>query len=462
MFKLLLIWRYFLKKRIAYIAIVSVMLLVAVVIVVLTVMSGLLNEARRHNHNWSGDIVISRASLVGFPFYDEFIRELLTLQDTVQAATPVIKTFGLLDSRNVTYNSLQLFGLRLAEFCRVTSFARTLHYQQDSPNPRFYVPDLAGPRINRETLTQQQKRRGCIYGVHSQDREAIEWARWRNENTLYVLKTQTVTVFAIDSKGTLTGSEIGDTLQFWYVDDAKTRLVDLDGSAMFVDFDVLQELCWMAGQDGRPPRTSEIRIKLKPDTPLQAARTHIENLWQQFTDRRENIHQNLMNDVTVQTWEQYRRANIAPLEKEKNLMIVVFSMIALVAIFIIFAIFYMIVTEKIKDLGILKSLGSSRWSLAQVFLGYGLLVGLVGAGLGMILGCVFVFYINSIEDFLYNLVGFRLWPPEIYPIDRIPNTVDFNLVTAIAAAAVLACLTGAIIPARRAARLNVIEALRVE
>ena len=71
MFKLLLIWRYFLHRRVALIAVLGVALLVMMVLVVLSVMSGLVTEAHRHNHNWTGDLVLSRDSLVGFDHYEE-------------------------------------------------------------------------------------------------------------------------------------------------------------------------------------------------------------------------------------------------------------------------------------------------------------------------------------------------------------------------------------------------------
>jgi lipoprotein-releasing system permease protein len=137
-------------------------------------------------------------------------------------------------------------------------------------------------------------------------------------------------------------------------------------------------------------------------------------------------------------------------------------MIGSVAVFVIFAIFYMIVTEKIKDLGIIKSLGASKWALAQVFLGYGALVGMVGSLLGTALGCAIVLNANKIEGWLNQEFGFRLWPPDIYAIDKIPDVVNFSEAAIIALVAVLASLAGALLPARRAAKLVVVDALRIE
>ena len=271
-----------------------------------------------------------------------------------------------------------------------------------------------------------------------------------------------ITIFALNSKGVVTGSQAGENQNFWFVNYFHTGLLDVDAS-LIVDFDVLQKLCWMDGQDGSPPRTSEIRIKLKPNVPLDFAQTEIYSLWQNFlTTDNAQLATSLLQDVTVQTWPQYRRDFITPLESEKSLMIVIFSMIAMVAAFIIFAIFYMIVTEKIKDLGIIKSLGGSKWDLAQIFLGYGALVGIIGAVLGSTLGCGIVLNSNEIEGWLSDNFGFRVFDPDLFPSSNLPNVVEYDQAALIALAAVLTCLAGAALPAYRAAKLVVVEALRVE
>jgi len=432
-------------------AVIAVTLLVMMVLIVLSVMSGLVEQACRRNHDWAGDIVLSRGSLVGFPFYDEFIAE-LRQNNIVLDATPVINTFALIES----VAPAQLIGVRLPEFCRVTGFANTLNRPTGKPAPSFTVPESRnthfGPR-----LTPEQKSRGSFIGKYVQIPLRLPDCP----------QDISLTVFGLNSKGVLTGSEAGENQTFWRVDEHKSGLVDID-QAILVDFDELQKFSLMDGlTDGRPPRTSEIRIKLKPDIDLNTARTEISALWKHFVlekleDADARTLASLLQDVTIQTWRRYRHDFIAPMEKEKSLMIVVFCMIGLVAVFIVFAIFYMIVTEKIKDIGIIKSLGGSRWALAQVFLGYGALVGLTGALMGTAIGWTIVVRSNDIEGWLNRHFGFRLWDPEIYAIDKIPDTVDVTQAAVIIAIAIMAAVFGAAVPAYRAGQLVVVEALRVE
>ena len=514
MFKLLLIWRYFLHKRVALLAVVAVALVVMMVLVVLSVMSGLLDDVRGRNHGWAGDVVISSESLVGFDHYEEFLallkeqdydllpirvrhyisneefQSFLKAQEQIEAATPVVTTYGL---AGTVHMAVQLYGVRMDEWCAVTRFADTLCYQKPKPQtsrktpPSFQVPQdrLSGQR--QGGLTTQERRRGCIAGVYLASRlytginSKVELERIRQLGLNPANQVRLgVTVFGLTSRGALTGSGMGEYQSFWYVDDSDSGLVDVDMAAMYVDFDELQSLCFMDGSNGEPARANEIRIKLKEGVSLAAGRESIKSCWLEFVRQKgQTSDARLLTEAKVQSWKEFRRSNIAPMEREKSLMIMVFLMIAGVAVFIVFAIFYMIVTEKIKDLGIIKSIGGSNFSVSQIFLGYGILVGLTGAVLGLIFGTLIVTNSNEIEtginsfliwcnelmsawhwDFRFD--SFNLWDPEVYAIERIPDIVHPAEATVIALAAILASLAGAALPARRAAKLQVAEALRVE
>ena len=84
--------------------------------------------------------------------------------------------------------------------------------------------------------------------------------------------------------------------------------------------------------------------------------------------------------MQVQTWEDKQGPLLAAIAVEKGILNVLLFMIIGVAGFGILAIFSMIVVEKTRDIGILKALGASNGGVMKIFLGYGLLLGLVGAG----------------------------------------------------------------------------------
>ena len=74
MHKIILALRYFLKRRITHFAVLAVALCVLIVFVVMTIMTGLVNDFKRKNHNFVGDCVVGTESLVGFSYYEEFIK----------------------------------------------------------------------------------------------------------------------------------------------------------------------------------------------------------------------------------------------------------------------------------------------------------------------------------------------------------------------------------------------------
>ena len=132
-------------------------------------------------------------------------------------------------------------------------------------------------------------------------------------------------------------------------------------------------------------------------------------------------------------------------------------MISIVAIFLIFCIFYMIVVEKTQDIGIVKSVGATSEAIAEIFLGYGLIIGVLGGGLGLLFGYLIVHNINQLHAWMARALGVEIWNAETYAFDTIPNTMNPREVAIIVAVAVFASLLGAIVPAIRAARMHPIE-----
>ena len=121
---------------------------------------------------------------------------------------------------------------------------------------------------------------------------------------------------------------------------------------------------------------------------------------------------------------------------ETAILNVLLFMIIAVAGFGILAIFFMIVVEKTRDIGILKSLGASGRGVMGIFLAYGLSLGLVGSGVGMVVGLLFVRYINQIADVLGWLTGQPVFDPAIYYFYKIPTLVSPLTIAWIVAGAV--------------------------
>ena len=162
----------------------------------------------------------------------------------------------------------------------------------------------------------------------------------------------------------------------------------------------------------------------------------------------------------VTTWEDRQGALLQALSMEAAILNVLLSLIIAVAGFGILAIFFMIVVEKTRDIGILKSLGASSRGVMSIFLGYGFSLGIVGSGVGVVLGLLFVYYINEISDFISKLTGQKIFDDQIYYFDKIPTEIDPFMVVWVSMGAITIAVLAAVLPARRAANLNPVEALR--
>ena len=166
--------------------------------------------------------------------------------------------------------------------------------------------------------------------------------------------------------------------------------------------------------------------------------------------------------VTIKTWEEKQGLLLSAVEVETSILNVLLFLIIAVAGFGILAIFYMIVVEKTRDIGILKSLGASSSGVMSIFLYYGLALGIVGSAAGVMLGLLFVRYINPIEDGLSWVTGRKVFDEKIYEFFEIPTCVNPLMVFWVATGAIAIAVLASILPARRAARLHPVRALRFE
>src|SRR5687767_13905884 len=129
MYKLHLILKYLLKRRIAWVSLVAVMLCTTMVVVVRSVMGGWLNMFRESFHGLSGDIIIEGGTLSGFPHYEEMIRRVEALPE-VEAAVPTIYTFGLINIGNITTDGVQVLGYPIEKISRIHDFDDSLYRQR--------------------------------------------------------------------------------------------------------------------------------------------------------------------------------------------------------------------------------------------------------------------------------------------------------------------------------------------
>jgi lipoprotein-releasing system permease protein len=156
--------------------------------------------------------------------------------------------------------------------------------------------------------------------------------------------------------------------------------------------------------------------------------------------------------LRANNWIELNRNLFTWMRLEKTVMFVILALIILVAAFNIVSTLFMVVLEKRRDIGVLKSLGASNGTVLKVFLFEGLLIGGVGTGLGLALGAALITVLSR-----YPFV--RL-PGDVYFIERLPVRPEGGDFAAVIVAALALCLGAALYPAWRASKLDPVEAIR--
>ena len=153
-------------------------------------------------------------------------------------------------------------------------------------------------------------------------------------------------------------------------------------------------------------------------------------------------------------WQEQNRSLFQALKLEKLAMGVILLLIVLVAAFNIVSTLTMVVTDKTREIGILKAMGMRSASIRRIFLWQGAAIGLVGTGLGVALGLVGA----------WALSRFRLieLDPSVYFIDKLPIQIEVTDVALITVASLLIAMLATLWPARQASRLFPVEAIRHE
>jgi len=164
----------------------------------------------------------------------------------------------------------------------------------------------------------------------------------------------------------------------------------------------------------------------------------------------------------VWSWRDASGGFLRALDIEDNVMFVILSILVLIAAMNIVSGLIMLVKNKGRDIGILRTMGLTEGSVLRVFFICGAFTGLIGTAAGVALGCLFAIYIDPVFSFVNYIAGGGVWDPAVRGIYELPAQLRLGDVLSAVALSLGLSFIVTIFPARRAARMNPVEALRYE
>lgn len=183
-------------------------------------------------------------------------------------------------------------------------------------------------------------------------------------------------------------------------------------------------------------------------------------------DQAENLKLEIANaagpGMWAYSWQDRVGRFLRALTIEDNVMFVILSILVLVASMNIISGLIMLVKNKGRDIGILRTMGLSEGSILRIFFICGAGIGTVGTLLGVIFGCLFAIYVDQIFSLVNFVAGGGVWDPSIRGLYEVPAELRLKDVIKAVALSLSLSWVITIFPARRAARMNPVEALRYE
>jgi len=447
----LFLWlRYLRKRRIVLLSIAAVALSVSLLVVVTSLFTGFIEAYQRIAVEFLGDMVLEPPARVSrYPVLIERLEKL----GAVEAATATLSAQGILFLGKGNVRAVLAQGIEPAGNVKVTALKRSLIEQGHLPGPPSFAVEGKADSVGGFV---------GIAAIKEPDEETDEYDLVAAREMLgrqVVLTTGSV-LESQESGGSGAGSRLKrQVVKFIVTDIVHTGFYDLDKRYVFLPIDCLQRALYPGRAE---PLAELIQIKLARNVSIESAKAQILGVWYGFVDDYLDGDPYMKNYADVQTAVEMQGRYMKEVRKQMGLLLVIFGVVSFSVVVLVFCIFYMIVTTRRRDIAIIKSCGTASRSVACIFVGFGLCVGIIGSVLGALLGFLITKNVNVLEGWIRVIFGLKLWKSGVYMFSKIPEQVSWPWTVPIVVSAVVAAGVGALVPAIVAARTRPVDILRYE
>jgi lipoprotein-releasing system permease protein len=440
MLKFFLWLRYLRKKRIVFLSIAAIALVVSLLIAVSSLFTGFINVFERSAVKAMGDVVLEPP--MRFAKYSLLIEQLEKI-GAVEAATGVLSAQGLLLLDTGDVRPVSIRGIEPERRDKVTGFQQSLIKKNKSSEVSSFefpdFPDRVSGFVSIGVLMEPDE-----------DTDVYDFAAAEKMIGRQVILTT----------GTVSGEQaLRKVIKVGIADIVFTGVYELDKSFVYLPIGELQKKLY-PDEDGQI--ANQIQIKLSGDVETDSALVQIRGVWSDFADKQLNWVPYLINQTAITTAKDLQSPYVIELRKQMRILIFIFGVVDCSVVLLIICIFYMIVRLKQRDIAIIKSCGATSGSVCSIFVAFGFCVGIAGSLFGVLLGYLITKNINVIEEFIRKICGLKLWKSSVYMFSEIPNEVNWLWALGIVSIAIAAAVFGALIPAIVAARTKPVEILRYE